>query len=207
VRRPPLRQELVLPDFYYTSRRLWPVKPRSIRRCLPKHLSIDDRATSGGATQSPDRPALLPRRREAPSAPQARVDAPWDRGAPAAASFSGVGQPSAVESTEGNRQPHLSGRNSDPYVREIVREAKNSHGGDLPKCPQGLDLSGVFAGAARGIRTPDPVITNDVLEGLVDEVERVSAVGEGAIRGQRDSDLLRADLFHNRSDAEMDWSG
>jgi type I restriction enzyme M protein len=34
-----------------------------------------------------------------------------------------------VESTEGNRQPHLSGRNSDPYVREIVRVAKNSHGG------------------------------------------------------------------------------
>jgi hypothetical protein len=24
-------------------------------------------------------------------------------------------------------------------------------------------LSGVFTGAARGIRTPDPVITNDVL--------------------------------------------
>jgi hypothetical protein len=48
-------------------------------------------------------------------------------------------------------------------VREIVREAKNSHGGDLPKCPQGPDLSGFIAGAARGIRTPDPVITNDVL--------------------------------------------
>jgi hypothetical protein len=50
-----------------------------------------------------------------------------------------------------------------PYVREIVRVAKNSHGGDLPKCPQGPDLSGFIAGAARGIRTPDPVITNDVL--------------------------------------------
>jgi hypothetical protein len=47
-------------------------------------------------------------------------------------------------------------------VREIVRVAKNSHGGDLPKCPQGPDLSGLFAGAARGIRTPDPVITKEV---------------------------------------------
>jgi hypothetical protein len=46
-------------------------------------------------------------------------------------------------------------------VREIVRVAKNSHGGDLPKCPQGPDLSGFIAGAARGIRTPDPVITNE----------------------------------------------
>jgi hypothetical protein len=48
-------------------------------------------------------------------------------------------------------------------VREIVRVAENSHGGDLPKCPQEPDLSGFIAGAARGIRTPDPVITNDVL--------------------------------------------
>ena len=61
------------------------------------------------------------------------------------------------------KQPPSPSVESVPYVREIVRVAKNSHGGDLPKCPQGPDLSGFIAGAARGIRTPDPVITNDVL--------------------------------------------
>jgi hypothetical protein len=51
-------------------------------------------------------------------------------------------------------------------VREIVRVAENAHGGDLPKRSQDPDLSGLFVGAARGIRTPDPVITNDVLPQL-----------------------------------------
>jgi hypothetical protein len=48
-------------------------------------------------------------------------------------------------------------------VREIVRDAKNSHGGGSPKGRLVPILSEESDGAARGIRTPDPVITKDVL--------------------------------------------
>jgi hypothetical protein len=43
-----------------------------------------------------------------------------------------------------------------------VREIQNSHGGEPPKCRHMPILSEQSGGAARGIRTPDPVITKDV---------------------------------------------
>jgi hypothetical protein len=47
-------------------------------------------------------------------------------------------------------------------VREIVRVNKSSHGGEPLKCRLVPCFRGFVAGAARGIRTPDPIITKDV---------------------------------------------
>jgi hypothetical protein len=53
-----------------------------------------------------------------------------------------------------------------PGVRQIVRDAQNSHGGKLPECQLVPCFRGFVAGAARGIRTPDPVITKEESDGL-----------------------------------------
>ena len=56
-------------------------------------------------------------------------------------------------------EPRSKRRTTGPNVREIVRVAENSHGAHSSKRRDVPILWGFSAGAARGIRTPDPVIT------------------------------------------------
>jgi hypothetical protein len=61
-------------------------------------------------------------------------------------------------------------------VREIVRVAKNSHGGESRECRLVPYCQYFVPGAARGIRTPDPVITKDHAPG---DGRRLSTVRSG----------------------------
>jgi hypothetical protein len=74
---------------------------------------------------------------------------------------------SAGLSNRADTKPFSAQANPAPGVREIVRAAKNSHGGFARKWLYVPCFRGFVAGAARGIRTPDPIITKDVPHRLI----------------------------------------